>query len=151
MADEVLKTTAAGDGGEFRVEVVEAAEAALPATAMTVVDQVARDMSEALVAATGAGLRHMRREPTLYRLVPSDATRRGLADGTLRWADPTNGDASILIKDVAGGTVVGHGELQRVKPGPGSLIGPAAWQAMALATQQHYLAEINEKLAGIDA
>ena len=29
------------------------------------------------------------------------------------------------------------------------VLGPAAWQAMAMATQQHYLAEISEKLEGI--
>ena len=87
---------------------------------------------------------------TVYALVPSEKTKAGLADKTLRWATPSRGDASVLIKNKAG-EIAGHGELHKVKPKPASLLGPAVWEAMAMATQQHYLVEISEKLAGIDA
>ena len=39
--------------------------------------------------------------------------------------------------------------MNQIKPSPAEVLGPAAWQAMALATQQHYLAEISAKLDGI--
>jgi hypothetical protein len=87
---------------------------------------------------------------TTYRLVPSEAAKRGLADGSLRWATPSNGDASVLIKNASTGHVAGHGELRAVTLSPASMIGPAAWQAMAMATQQHYLVEINAKLRAIE-
>jgi hypothetical protein len=35
-------------------------------------------------------------------------------------------------------------------PSEMKLIGPAAWQALAIATQQHYLVEISSKLSAID-
>lgn len=73
----------------------------------------------------------------------------GIRDGTLRAAKPKSGDASVLVKNVNDGTIAGKADLQRVKPTPAELIGPVAWEAMALATQQHYLAEISEKLDGI--
>lgn len=87
---------------------------------------------------------------TTYKLVPSEAASKGLADGSLRWANASKGDASVLIKDKATGRIAGQGELQKVRPSPAKVLGPAAWQAMALATQQHYLVEINEKLASVE-
>jgi hypothetical protein len=51
----------------------------------------------------------------------------------------------------ATGKFAGRGDLRKVTPKPASVLGPAVWQALAVATQQHYLNEINENLAGIDA
>jgi hypothetical protein len=35
------------------------------------------------------------------------------------------------------------------KPSPAKVLGPVVWEAMAMATQQHYLVEIDKKLDGI--
>ncbi len=56
----------------------------------------------------------------------------------------------MLIKDKATGRIAGQGRLQKVKAGPAKILGPAAWEAMAMATQQHYLVEINDKLETIE-
>jgi len=55
------------------------------------------------------------------------------------------------VKNVKDGRIAGRSDLRQVKPTALDLVGPAAWQAMALATQQHYLAEISQKLDGIKA
>jgi hypothetical protein len=85
-----------------------------------------------------------------FRLVPSEQASKGLADGSLRWATGKKGDASVLIKDKATGRIAGHGQLQKARPSPAKVLGPAAWEAMAMATQQHYLVEINDKLQCIE-
>jgi hypothetical protein len=85
----------------------------------------------------------------VYELVPSKALQRGLDDGVLRVAKSARGDASVLVKDATTGRIAGHQDLRQVKPKPASLLGPAVWQAMAMATQQHYLVEISSKLDGI--
>jgi hypothetical protein len=54
----------------------------------------------------------------------------------------------VLVKNAKSGRIAGNADLKRVKP---NLIGPAVWQAMAVATQQHYLVEIFGKLEGIKA
>jgi hypothetical protein len=113
--------------------------------------EAARDLRDtlggALVKSAKAG---RRAAETTYRLVPSQQASQGLADGTLRWATASSGDAAVLIKETATGRIAGHGQLQRVKPSPAKLLGPAAWEAMAMATQQHYLVEINDKLQSIE-
>lgn len=80
-----------------------------------------------------------------------NTSQRGLKDGTLRHATPTGGDASVLIKNAKDGRIAGRADLRDVKPTAVDVFGPAAWQALALATQQHYLAEISSKLEGIQA
>lgn len=117
--------------------------------AVRLVGAAAVEMRDALAQATRGGdlSRKARRE--LYELVPPPTLAEGIRDGTLRAAKPKTGDASVLVKNVKDGTIVGKADLQRVKPTPAELIGPVAWEAMALATQQHYLAEISEKLDGI--
>ena len=81
-----------------------------------------------------------------YRLVASEEASKRIADGSLRWATASKGDASVLIKDTATGRVAEHGTLAQVRPSPAKVLGPAVWEAMAMATQQHYLVEINAKL-----
>jgi hypothetical protein len=87
----------------------------------------------------------------VFELVPPKDLAAGIRDGTLRMATPKRGDASVLVKNVKNGHIAGKSDLHHVKPTALGLVGPAAWQAMALATQQHYLAEISEKLDGIKA
>lgn len=123
-----------------------------PDTAVTLTGDVGREVADSLGRAAKTGLdvfKSSRR--TVYELLPSEATKAGLADGTLRWATPKNGDASVLIKNQSTGRIAGHGELRQVRPKPASVLGPAVWQALAVATQQHYLNEINGKLADLDA
>jgi hypothetical protein len=55
----------------------------------------------------------------------------------------------VLIKRVDDGTMAGKADLKSVKPSSLEILGPAAWQVLALATQQHYLADISAKLEGI--
>jgi hypothetical protein len=85
----------------------------------------------------------------VFELVPPEGLREGLKEGTLRAAKPGRGDASVLIKRVDDGTIAGKSDLKRLKPSALEILGPAAWQALALATQQHYLADISAKLEGI--
>jgi hypothetical protein len=118
--------------------------------AVTLRGDAARDLRDALGSAVVKGSRLGRRATErTYRLVPSEKTAQGLRDGTLRWATAKNGDASVLIKDKATGRIAGQGSLKAARPSPAKLLGPAAWEAMAMATQQHYLVEINGKLEGI--
>ena len=85
----------------------------------------------------------------MFELVPPDHLVRGLRDGTLRAATPARGDASVIIKSVKDGRgSAGKYDLKKVKP---QLLGPAVWQALAMATQQHYLVEVSSKLDGIQS
>lgn len=115
--------------------------------------EAADEMCGTLGRAAKAGLRLRRvaRPGDVFELVPPADLAKGIRDGTLRAATPARGDASVLVKDVKSGQIAGKSDLRRVKPSAVDVIGPAAWQAMALATQQHYLAEISSKLEGIKA
>lgn len=108
-------------------------------------------MCEGLGGAAREGLRLARRARVgeVFELVPPKDLAKGLQDKTLTFAKPSSGNASVLIKRVKDGEFVGRADLNRVRPSPAEVLGPAAWQAMALATQQHYLAEISAKLDGI--
>ena len=99
----------------------------------------------------GLGLARAARPGDVFEIVPPKHLAEGIKNGTLRAANPQSGDASVLVKNVKDGRIAGKSDLRQVKPSAVDLIGPAAWQAMALATQQHYLAEISEKLDGIKA
>jgi len=110
--------------------------------------EAAAGVSSTLARATREGFALGRRaagEP-VYRLVPPKELREGLAKGTLRHATPNRGDASVLVKNSRSGRIAGKADLKRVRP---NVVGPALWQAMAVATQQHYLVEISGKLTGI--
>jgi hypothetical protein len=61
------------------------------------------------------------------------------------------GIASVLVKSKETGRLAGHADLKGVRPSAVKVLGPVAWQALAMATQQHFLVEINDKLAGIGA
>lgn len=113
--------------------------------------KAAEDLTETLTRAGREvlGLTRGASPGDMFELVPPKELAKGLQDGTLRMATPRRGDASVLVKNVEDGRIAGKADLQNMKPTPAELIGPAAWQAMALATQQHYLAEIATKLEGI--
>jgi hypothetical protein len=97
----------------------------------------------------GRVLRRRRAVEGLYRIVPDEKQAKGLASGDLWFANPSSGDASVQLRNRAG--FAGSADLKSVAPASAmKLIGPAAWQAMAMATQQHYLVEISGKLSAID-
>jgi hypothetical protein len=102
------------------------------------------------VAKAGGGwLARKRAFEGLYRIVPDDELREGLLHEGFRYVTPSAGDASVQLVD-RGGKFVGRAELRAAGPSAMKLIGPAAWQAMAMATQQHYLVEISARLSAID-
>lgn len=121
--------------------------------AVCIAGDAAEEMCDALGRATREGLRLARkaRSGDVFEIVPPKDLAAGIREGTLRAATPKRGDASVLVKNVKDGRIVGKSDLRQVKPTALDLVGPAAWQAMALATQQHYLAEISAKLDGIKA
>jgi hypothetical protein len=108
-------------------------------------------MRDGIGRATREGLRVARdaRPGDVFELVAPEQLAKGLKDGTLRHATPGSGDASVLIQNAKDGRFAGRADLRDVKPRAVGVLGPAAWQALALATQQHYLAEISSKLEGI--
>jgi hypothetical protein len=77
---------------------------------------------------------------TLYRLAVTDSEmKKGLAQGTLRFATPGKGDASVLIKHVGNGRMAGSAKLVKAGgaagkavPGAGA-VGTAAVAVPALA------------------
>jgi hypothetical protein len=112
---------------------------------------VGRHMRGGLGNAVRQGFRVARdaRPGEVFELVPSEKLAKGIQEGTLRMAKPARGDASVLVKNVKDGRIAGKADLHKVKPQAMDVLGPAAWQALAVATQQHYLAEISGKLDGI--
>ena len=86
----------------------------------------------------------------LYRLAPQGELAEGLKKHGHRYATPSSGDASAQVLDKRG-KFAGRADLKAAGPSMTKLIGPAAWQVMAMATQQHYLVEISGKLSAIDS
>ena len=137
----------------------------LHGSAVTLSGEAARDLAETVapvareLAQAGKALlgnRKAQEQGTqLYRLVPRKELAEGLQNGALRMGVPRKGgDATALVKTVTTGRTAGHADLVkaegvRAKPSAMRALGPVAWQAMAMATQQHYLVEINDKLAGV--
>jgi hypothetical protein len=92
-----------------------------------------------------------------YRVVVSPEQAKALKEGTQVWAKPGKGDVSLRLRDAATSKPMPEARLEKVgdsakaaaRPSVTKVLGPAAWEAMAMATQQHYLVEINDKLEGI--
>lgn len=125
-------------------------DAVPPRPSVTLYGEAARNVHDSLQTATLEAVKAANNaRKNVYELVPTEQAAQGLKDGTLRWATASSGDASVLIKNTETGKIAAHGKLKSVKPSPASVLGPAAWEAMAMATQQHYLVEINDKLTNI--
>lgn len=125
----------------------------LPDTAVTLEGDAALGLADALGSTAVEAFKGARRvrSTDLYRIVPREDLAQGLADKRLRMAIPRKGgDASVQVKNTATGRFAGRADLRKAKPSATKALGPVAWQAMALATQQHYLVEINDKLAGVE-
>ena len=91
-----------------------------------------------------------------YRIALSPEQQKALNKGTQRFANPGKGSATLRLRDAATGKPVTEARLETVgpgalaaKPSPVKVLGPVVWEAMAMATQQHYLVEIDKKLDGI--
>ena len=115
--------------------------------------EAAGELCDTLGRAAREGLKLTKaaRAGEVFELVPPEHLVQGIRSGALRAATPQRGDASVLIRNAKTGRIAGKADLRRVKQRPVDIVGPAAWQALALATQQHYLAEISEKLGDIKA
>jgi hypothetical protein len=92
----------------------------------------------------------------IYRIALSPEQQKALNEGTQRFANPGKGTGTVRLRDVATGKSVTEARLEKVDPGavaakpsPAKMLGPVVWEAMAMATQQHYLVEIDKKLNGI--
>jgi hypothetical protein len=92
----------------------------------------------------------------VFRIALTPEQQKALNDNTIRFAKPGKGTATVRLRDAATGKPVTEARLERVEPGavaakpsPARMLGPVVWEAMAMATQQHYLVEIDKKLDGI--
>lgn len=134
----------------------------LPESAITLTGDAAVALTDAVapvakeLARAGRTVARTRDDAkNLYRLVPREDLAEGLRKGTLRMGAPRKGgDSTVLVRSVKTGRIEGHADLVKAKdakavPSAMRALGPVAWQAMAMATQQHYLVEINEQLAGV--
>jgi hypothetical protein len=91
-----------------------------------------------------------------YRIALTPEQQKALNEGRIRFASPGKGTGTVRLRDVATGKPVTEARLEKVDPGalaakpsPAKVLGPVVWEAMAMATQQHYLVEIDKKLDGI--
>ena len=100
-------------------------------------DEAARQMRDGIGRATREGVRRARdaRSGDVFELVAPEHLAKGLRDGTLRHATPARGDASVLIKNAKDGRIAGRSDLRDVSRTAVDVLGPAAWQALGLATQ----------------
>ena len=117
--------------------------------ALVVRDTVAEQQTKVLVRRTADVLEES------YRITVSPEQAKALREGTQVWAKAGKGDASLRLHDAVNGKPMPEAKLEKVsarsaaKPSVTKVLGPAVWEAMALATQQHYLVEISDKLEGI--
>jgi hypothetical protein len=134
---------------------------------------VAPSRAQQAVRLTGRAAEEVRRnlpEPTMrkllgkaarptkaiYHIVLTPEQQKAFDKGAVAFKNPGKGDATVRLLDKATGKSVPEAGLERVdprtlaaKPSPVKVLGPVVWEAMAMATQQHYLVEIDKKLDGI--
>ena len=122
--------------------------------AITLTGEAAISLRKAL-GEPAKGILARKAEPVgeLCRIVLDPEQQKLLNDEVIRFAKPGKGNASVRMKDAKTGASVKEARLERVggsaKPSVTKVLGPVAWEAMAMATQQHYLVEISGKLEGI--
>lgn len=116
--------------------------------------QAVRDLAPAVKQ--GAKWLTRKEQPTTWHVNVSDEIRRRIADQELRFVT-SKGRTLAELRDKSG-EFAGKLDISEVapagkgvKPGQVAMGGAAvAWQAMAIATQQHYLVEITGKLSRIE-
>lgn len=94
----------------------------------------------------------------IVRLDVTDEVRRGLASQQYKLFETKDGRTLATVRDAATGrkvTDIGISDLPDPRRGAqvakaGAAGAAIAWQAMAIATQQHYLVEISDKLGRIE-
>jgi hypothetical protein len=103
---------------------------------------------DGLGRATLEGIRLTRRARAgeVYRLVPPKNLAEGIRSENAASRDARARRCVGAHQGRQKRRIAGKSDLKRVKPNALKVLGPAAWQAMALATQQHYLVEISGKL-----
>lgn len=85
--------------------------------------------------------------PALYRLRLAPQLMRGIASGELTMQQAVSGGIRGNVVD-SGGKIVGQAAFDVASKGP--MLATAAWQLAAQLTAQHFLHEINQRLAGIE-
>ena len=120
--------------------------------AMVVTGRTANQFADGLGRATknAVGLTRRARVGDVFELVPPENLARALKDKTLRYATPSSGDASVLIKNISDGQMAGRADLRKVNSSAVRALGPIAWEVLAYATQQHFIVEISSRLSGIE-
>ena len=95
-------------------------------------------------------------ERVFCEIVLSPEQQKKVKEGAQYFAKPGKGNATVRLRDAATGKPVPEAGLKKVgpgamapKPSPAKVLGPVVWEALAMATQQHYLVEIDKKLDGI--
>lgn len=120
-----------------------------PTAGVTLRGDAARGLRDLVVGAGIETAKAALHTSGTYRLVPPEHLKAGLGK-TLKQANASSGDASTLIKNAKTGEIAGRFDLKKAGPSA-KVLGPTiAWEAMAMATQQHYLVEINDKLENIE-
>jgi len=147
MSDAPEAVEPVEDGESTVIEVLDADFVVPSGPSVRLTGDAARDVTDLLGNIGTGALEAHNRSKALFLVSPSKDISKQLADGTLRWANSSTGDASVLIKNTETGKVAAQGRL--VHQSLTKVIGTAAWQAMAMATQQHYLVSIDNKLSAI--
>lgn len=150
--------------GALELAEVDSAErsSGLPARAsFTLSGELAMSAAQTLARAAidAKGSAGAQASEVMYRLVVTDPKlREGLAKGTLRFASPSQGDASVLIKHVASGRVAGAARLVKGGSTTGTAVGvagtagtaaviaPIVVVAVAMAVIMYQLKTIDSKL-----
>ena len=120
--------------------------------AVVVTGRTASQLADGLGRATktGFGIVRRARPREVFELVPPEDLVKGLKKRALRYATPSSGDASVLIKNVSDGQMAGRADLRKVSSSAAKALGPMAWEVLAYATQQHFMVEISASLEGIE-
>lgn len=147
MSEELDNTDPGQEGEETVIEVLDGDFPVPAGPSVRLTGDAARDVTDLLGSIGTEALEVHGRSQALFLVAPSPEVSKQLADGSLRWANSRKSDASVLIKHPDNGRIAAQGHL--VRSNLTKVLGPAAWQAMAMATQQHYLVSIDNKLAGL--
>lgn len=113
---------------------------ALPAEAISVSGQVARGLREVLDAADAS---------EVVRLVPPPRLADRLARNELAYMR-SSGDRMAILKERESGRIAGHARIEDEGIAALDAAAEAVWQGLAIATSQHYLAEINHRLQALE-
>jgi hypothetical protein len=117
--------------------------------------QALRDFAQVPGVRRGLGRFVGKRQRWLVELTPTASTKKALESGALKLTETKSGKTLAQARSVKTGTTVENIGIKGLGQSPKAVraatAGAAvAWQAMAIATQQHYLVEISGRLTTIE-